>query len=296
MIGLLLGGFGAGSLPKAMMSGFSWFQLIPGFGHDSSVGHALHLSNPSDAYYIPTAWFMVVVVLGFAVLARMGLERAKARPGLERLLPDEGLTFRNLGEILSDGLYGMVKGVIGPKETKNFFPLMASFFTYILFANFASFIPGFTPVTDNFSSNFALGVISFLAFNYAGLSRDPVGYVKHLAGPIIALAPAFLVLETLSLFIRPLSLTFRLTVNIFVDHLLQGIARDIGGSFLGVVGMILLPIPLYFLGVLVCFVQAFVFSLLSTIYVSMSLPHGDHGDGHDDGHGGHGDGQDSKHH
>lgn len=282
LVGLALSG-----MLRPMASGFSWFQLVPGFGPDGGVGEALHLTHPADAAHIPTAWFMVAVVLGFAGLARMGLERAKARPGLERLLPDEGVTFRNLGEMLTDGLHGMVLGVIGPKETKNFFPLMASFFTYILFSNLASFIPGFLPVTDNFSSNLALGATSFLVFNYAGLSRDPVGYFKHLAGPILALAPAFLVLETLSLFIRPMSLSFRLTVNIFVDHLLQGIARDIGGGFLGTLGMILVPIPLYFLGLLVCFVQAFVFSLLSTIYVSMSLPHGDHHDdgGHGDGHG-----------
>jgi len=264
----------------AVSEHFSWFQLIPGFGHDSSVGHSMGLHNPGDAAFIPTAWAMVVLILSFAVLARMGLESAKSRAGTDKYLPDAGLSFRNLGEVLTEGLYNMVLGVLGEKETKNFFPLIASFFTYIFFSNMVSFIPGFGPVTSNFSSNMALAIVSFLTFNYAGLSRDAAGYIKHLLGPIALLMPVFFVLEVVSLFIRPLSLSFRLTVNIFVDHLLQMIARQIGGGFLGVLGEVLLPVPLLFLGLLVCFMQAFVFSLLSTIYVSMSVPHGEHQDAH----------------
>jgi len=260
---------------------FSWFQLIPGFGHDSSVGKSLHLANPGDAKYIPAAWAMTVLIIGFAVLVRMGLEKAKARPGTEKYLPDSYITMRNLGEILTEGLYNMVRGLLGDKETKNFFPLIASFFTYIFFSNLMGFIPGFLPVTGNFSSNFALGLLSFLVFNYAGLSRDPIGYFKHLAGPMLALMPVLFVLETFSLFIRPISLTFRLTVNIFVDELLKEIAREMGHGLFGILGQLLIPIPLYFLGLLVCFIQAFIFALLSNIYVSMALPHAEHhGDTH----------------
>ena len=76
-----------------------------------------------------------------------------------------------------------------------------------------------------------------------------------------------------------MSLTVRLGVNIAVDHLLQTIARTLGDTFLGVFGAATLPVPLYFLGLLVCVVQAFVFALLTTIYISLSVAHGD---GHDD--------------
>lgn len=283
------------SAVRPMISGFNWFQLIPGFDADSSVGHSLHLAHPGDAAFIPMAWAMTVLVLAFAVLARMGLESAKARQGIEKFLPDEGLSFRNMGEMLAEGIYGMVESNLGPKETKNFFPLIAAFFTYILISNLCGFIPGLGPVTGNFSSNLALAILSFLTFNWAGLSRDPVGYLKHLAGPVALLMPAFFVLESVSLLIRPMSLTFRLTVNMFVDHLLQGIARQMGTN-LGIVGEVLFPVPLYFLGLLVCVVQAFIFSLLSTIYVSLSLPHGDHGDHGDHNHGhGHGHDHDHKH-
>ncbi len=278
----MVGAVAVGKGIPQISGGFSWMEQIPNFGADSSIGQALGLAHPGDAQFIPAAWFMVIVVLGFAVLARMGLERAKQRAGTDKYLPDEGLSFRTMGEMITEGMYNVVHGVLGDKETKNFFPLIASFFTYILFSNLMSFIPFFEVPTGNMSSNLALGLVSFLTFNYAGLSRDPVGYFKHLAGPILVLAPVFFALETLSLCIRPLSLAFRLTVNMAVDHLLQSIARTIGEGFLGVAGQVIMPIPLFFLGLLVCFMQAFVFALLSTIYVSMSVPHGEHheADGH----------------
>jgi len=279
LFGLLRQGAGA-----TLSEHFSWFHLVPGFDHQSAIGHSLGLATPSDAAYLLAAWTMVAIVLGFALLARMGLQAALAKEGNERYLPDSGLSLRNIGEVLTEGLYNMVHGVLGEKETQNFFPLIAAFFTYVLFSNLMGFIPGFGPVTGNFSSNFALGMTSFLAFNYAGLSRDPVGYVKHLAGPVALLAPVFLVLESVSLCIRPISLTFRLTVNIFVDHLLQSIAQQIGDGILGFIGMVAFPIPFYFLGLLVCFIQAFIFSLLSTVYVSMSLPHAEHHDEHHNAH------------
>jgi F-type H+-transporting ATPase subunit a len=274
MISTLLAAAFSALIRPQLSGGFNWFQLIPGFDSNSSVGQSLGLHHPSEAAFIPMAWGMVALVLGFAVLARMGLEQAKARQGINKFLPDEGISARNLGEMLTDGLYGMVEANLGAKEAKNFFPLIASFFTYILVSNLCGFIPGLGTVTSNLSSNLALAFVSFITFNWAGLSRDPVGYAKHLAGPVAALMPVFFVLETVSLCIRPISLTFRLSINMIVDHMLQGIARNLGGEFLGIIGEILLPVPLYFLGLLVCFIQAFIFSLLSTIYVSMSLPHG----------------------
>lgn len=266
---LALGLFGA------MASGFSWFQLVPGFGHDNAVGHALGLRDAHDAVFIATAWGMVAVLLGLAVLARMGLERAKATTDLHKYVPDAGLTARNAFEVIVEWLFGLAESMLGRKEAKAFFPLIGTLFFYVLISNLAGFVPGLLPVTENMSSNFALALCVFVVFNYAGLARNGFGYIKHLAGPVVALAPAFLVLETVSLLIRPVSLSVRLTVNIFVDHLLQTIARDLGGTFLSVVGSALLPVPLYFLGLLVCVVQAFVFALLTTIYVSLSVAHTD---------------------
>lgn len=280
MISSLLGKVAVG-LFGAMMAGggdhpFSWFQLVT----PSWLAESLHLHQAAEAFFIPTAWGLVIAILLAAVLARMGLEKVKAQPTARKYVPDAGLTPRNLFEVVIEWLWGLAENLLGPKEAKAFFPLIATLFIYVLASNLSGFIPGTLPVTENISHNFAMAICVFLVFNYAGFSRNGFGYVKHLAGPILALAPAFFVLETISLLIRPISLSVRLTVNITVDHLLQQISRDLGGSFLAVVGEALLPVPLYFLGLLVAVVQAFVFALLTTIYVSLSVAHEDHGDGH----------------
>lgn len=262
---------------------FSWFQLLPGMSGEHGLGETLELHDPHEAFVIPTTWTVVLVLLGIAFLARRGLDRAKARPEAERYLPDTGFSMRNIFEIITSFIWDMLESNMGKQEARAFFPLVGALFTYILLANLGGFIPGFLPPTDNFSSNFALAMTVFVVFNYAGFARNGFGYVKHLAGPVWWLAPAFFVLETVSLFIRPLSLTIRLTVNIFVDHMLQTIARDLGGM-MGVIGAVVLPVPLYFLGLLVCVIQAFIFALLTTIYISQSVAHTDHADGHDSHH------------
>lgn len=276
------------SLMGAKASGFSWFQYIPGFGEGGEVAHALGLHDAHAALAIPASWAIVLIILGLAVVARMGLEAAKKQGEITQYIPDTGLTARNIFEVIIAWQYSLVESSMGAKEAKNFFPLIGTLFFYILFSNLAGFIPGFTPPTDNISHNFAMAIVVFLVFNYAGLSRQGFGYIKHLAGPILVLAPVFLVLETVSLVIRPISLSIRLAVNIFVDHLLQQIARGLGDTFLGVVGAVLLPVPLYFLGLLVCVVQAFIFALLTNIYISLSVAHADHGSDHGSDNGAHG--------
>lgn len=272
MISLL--GLYAAATSSAQASNFTWYQLVPGFEDGGSVGTALGLHDGHGAFVILTAWGIVFALLGAAFIARMSLQSALAKGGTAAFVPDSGLSIRNIFEVILEWQYDLIHGMIG-KETKNFFALIATLFLYVLASNLSGFIPGHLPPTENFSHNLALAICVFLVFNYAGLSRQGFGYIKHLAGPILVLSPAFLVLETISLLVRPVSLTVRLGVNISVDHLLQGIARTLGDSFLGVVGAATLPVPLYFLGLLVCVVQAFVFALLTTIYVSLSVAHAD---------------------
>lgn len=270
---LLAGLLSHGLVP--MVSGFSWFHLIPGLTGDYSYGWSIGMHDPEEFFFIPTAWVVVLAILGMAGIARMGLDKAMARPGTDKYLPDAGLTPRNLAEVVIGFLWNMVESNIGAKDARTFFPLVGTLFIYILFANLSGFIPGFLPPTDNFSSNFAMGMIVFLTFTFVGLTRDPKGFLSHLAGPVWWLAPLIFILETISLCIRPMSLSIRLTVNIFVDHLLQQIARDVGG-LIPYIGAALLPVPLYALGLLVCVIQAFIFALLTCIYIAQSLPHHEH--------------------
>lgn len=271
------------------VSDFSWFQMIPGISKPvggQTLGQALHLHDAHDAVFIPTTWALVLVILAVAGIARMGLNRAIAREGTDKFLPDSTMTFRNAFEMVVEFISDMMHQNLSAKEVNAFFPLVGSLFVFVFVANFSGFIPGLRPPTDNLSSNLAMALTVFVVFNYAGLSRNGLGYLKHLGGPVIWLAPAFFVLETTSLLVRPMSLSIRLYVNIFVDHLLQGIARDLGGplsTIPGLIGAVVLPVPLYFLGLLVCSVQAFVFALLTVIYVAQAVAHDDAHD-HDHGH------------
>ena len=73
------------------------------------------------------------------------------------------------------------------------------------------------------------------------------------------------------------TLTIRLSANIFADHLVASVMRGLGESLpvVGAIGAVVLPLPFYFLGLLVCFLQAFVFTLLSTIYIGLAVAHDD---------------------
>jgi F-type H+-transporting ATPase subunit a len=208
---------------------------------------------------------LVLVVLALA--ARRGLDRARRREGIDALVPDRGLTARNAMEICVSSLFDLAEGTLGRADALRFFPLVATLFIYILASNFVALVPGFLPPTSNFSANLALALLVFLVFNIAGLARNGFSYIKHLWGPIAFMAPFFLVIELISLCIRPISLSLRLAGNLFGDHMVFGIMSGLVPP--------LLPIPFLGLGMFVSFIQALVFTLLTTVYLSLALAHGE---------------------
>ena len=116
----------------------------------------------------------------------------------------------------------------------------------------------------------------FFAFNYYGLKENGFAYIKHLAGPVWWLAWLIFPLELMSMFIRPLTLSVRLMLNMSVDHLLTDI-------FHGLV-MFVVPVMIMLLSTLVIFVQAYVFTLLSTVYIALATEHEHEDHGHGEGH------------
>lgn len=167
-------------------------------------------------------------------------------------------------ESILDFVYSLSKEQCG-KKYKSFLPILAGLFVFILVANLSGLIPGFPPPTENFSANLAIGAIVFLIYNFAGFKEHGPGYIKHFMGPFLILAPLFLVLETISHFARPLSLAFRLTANIFGDHLLLSVFSN----------MVPIGVPALLLcfGLLVAFIQSFVFTVLTGIYIGMAISH-----------------------
>lgn len=248
---------------------YSWLQDIPGLPHLlEELTHGTH----SDVVAIMTTWFVAFLLLGLALLARKQLDAAIAKGGIEQYVPDGKLTIRNSFELLTGWIDELLQGFLNKTDARTFYWLLGGFFTYILVNNLMGVVPGMAPPTDNISNNLALALVSFVAYNVIGISRQGLGpYLKHLAGPVWWLAPLFIVVEGLGLFIiRPLTLTLRLTGNIFGDHMVFGIMSDLTHG-------IVIPFLFLGLGIFVSFIQALVFTLLSCVYISFAVAHEDHG-------------------
>ncbi len=181
------------------------------------------------------------------------------------LIPEPNLTYRNFFEIIAESLYKMTESVIGHHDTPIYYPVIGTLFIFILSANLIGLIPVFQAPTANLNTTLALGAFVFLYYNYAGFKAHGLGYLKHFMGPILWLAPLMLIIELASHIFRPLSLALRLRGNIMGDHIVLGV-------FSGLVPY-LLPVIFYGLGVFVAFIQAFVFCLMTMVYISLSTSH-----------------------
>lgn len=207
---------------------------------------------------VATGFFVIALIFAVAARARTALTAEGA------IIPDAGLTPRNLFELLVEGLGSLADSVIG-HGSKVYVPILAAFFSFILASNLLGLVPGFGPPTSDFDITFALGVCCFLIFNYYGFKIQGMNYLKHFAGPMLALAPLIFLLEIIGVVVRPVSLGLRLYGNMFGDHLVLEIFTDLT--------KVVIPVIFYFLGTLVSCIQAFVFTLLATIYIALSVVH-----------------------
>jgi F-type H+-transporting ATPase subunit a len=181
------------------------------------------------------------------------------------LIPDAKITYKNFFEIIAEKLYALTESVIGHHDAPLYFPVIGSLFVFIFACNIIGLIPGFLPPTDNMNTTFALGVFVFLYYNFVGLRANGIGYLKHFLGPMLWLAPLMVIIELASHIFRPLSLALRLRGNIMGDHVVLSV-------FSGLVPY-LLPVIFYGIGVFVAFIQAFVFVLMTMVYISLSTAH-----------------------
>jgi F-type H+-transporting ATPase subunit a len=206
-----------------------------------------------------------ILVLIILTLAGLGIKKALSRE--DSVLPDEKFSVRTIFEILTiDFLFDLFTNMLGSKEqAKKYFPLLGASFFFILFANFLGIIPGFLPPTGNFNVPVACALVIFVMYNFYGFKENGLAYLKHFAGPVIFLAPLMFVIEVISHFVRPVSLSLRLFMNITGDHLILGV-------FTNLVHYII-PAIFIGLGIFVSFLQAFIFTVLSAIYISLATAH-----------------------
>jgi F-type H+-transporting ATPase subunit a len=184
------------------------------------------------------------------------------------LVPPARFGMRNLFEMLSDTIFNLMVSVMGEKEARRYLPLVGTLFMFILFSNLLSLIPGFIPPTDTLKTNLALAGLVFLLTHIFGVRAHGIKYFKHFLGPFLPLAPLMLPIEIISHIARPVSLSMRLLGNISADH-------AVVLAFFGVIPF-LVPVPFLVMGVFVSVVQAVVFSLLTTVYISTAVAHEEH--------------------
>ncbi len=134
----------------------------------------------------------------------------------------------------------------------------------LLFSNFLGLIPGFLAPTSNLNSTAAPALVVFAVYQYIGIRKHGAGYIKHFfLGPVSWLAPLMLIIELIGHFARPLSLSMRLFGNIF--------GEDLVIIILFMLVPFLVPLPMFFLGLFTSALQAYVFMMLSMIYISGAL-------------------------
>jgi F-type H+-transporting ATPase subunit a len=231
---------------------------------------ALPIVNEQTSIVVVAALFVALLLclMGLRVRSRL----AQADGGL---VPDEGLSVRNVAELLVELLSGLAEQNMGP-HWRRYFPIIGSIFFFVLVANFVGLIPGVEGATRNANVTWAWAAISFLVHQYVGIREHGFAYVNHFLGPSLfelrvggkhihvrALAPLYAPIELLSHASRLFTLAVRLLANMFADHLVVTVW----------ISLVAIGVPAIFmgLGVMVAFLQAYVFALLSMIYIGMAL-------------------------
>jgi len=225
-----------------------------------------------------------VLLILFAVKARGALAKAS-----DPVVPAAELGSRNIAELIVQLIVSQSDAIIG-KAGRKYVPFYGTFFFFILLSNLMGLLPGFAPPTGNLNTTIGLALVSFIGYNVIGVREQGVAYFKHFVGPMTSLPGSsiisklaflpvlllsvvfFFILEVFSHGFRPVSLSLRLFGNMMGDH-------EVIGAFISLTKLVV-PVLFYVMGTLVCLIQAFVFTLLSMIYVALAVSHG-----HDEEHG-----------
>lgn len=201
---------------------------------------------------IVTMWVVMLVIF---LIGYLGTRNMKLVPS----------GFQNILEYTVEGFMGFFEEILGKERTRVYGPYLFTFFIFILFSNYvgllplAGHLPGYKPPTSNLSVTAALAIIVISTYFYLGIRHGGKKFLKFYFGPM------FLVnlLETIT---RPLSLALRLYGNIFGEEMIIFILFSMVPLFL--------PLPMYLLSIMFGAIQAFVFTLLTAIYIEEALSGG----------------------
>ncbi|HKO96706.1 MAG TPA: F0F1 ATP synthase subunit A [Pyrinomonadaceae bacterium] len=241
-----------------------WQKFFAKFGTTPEAVFGAYTAENAIPWY--TVMFVIACILSVVLIWIFKGQLSEEEPGPGQQTLEVGvIAVRN-----------MIEDIIGPHGIK-YFPVVMTFAVLILVSNLMGQFPLFMTPTAATSVTFALGLSSFLYYNYIGISENGIGaHLKHMAGPIWWIAWLIFPIELISNFIRPFALGIRLFGNMFAD---EQVAATVAGLYPSLTRW-LVPVVLMFLGVFVAFIQTFVFILLSQLYLS-EVSHGSH-DEHDE--------------
>jgi F-type H+-transporting ATPase subunit a len=232
-----------------------WKSFLGKFGTTPEAAFGPYTPETAIPWY--TVMFVIACILSFVIIWILKGKLSEEQPGHGQ----------QTLEVVVLAIRGMIEDIIGPQGLK-YFPVVITFAVLILVGNLMGLFPLFMSPTAATSVTFALGISSFLYYNYVGIKENGVfKHLGHLAGPVWWIAPLIFPIELISNFIRPFSLGIQVSGTV--------------ATLFPPVTYWVVPIFLMPLGVFVAFIQTFVFVLLSQLYLS-EVSHGSHEEHADD--------------
>jgi len=170
---------------------------------------------------------------------------------------------------------------IGERDGDRFVPYLVTAFFFILFVNLFGMIPFAATATGNIAVTLALALFTFVVTQYAAIRSMGLGaWLKHLTGGVaVWLWPIMIPVEILGLFTKPFALTVRLFANMVAGHIvilsLLGLIYALNSQFVAL-GSVPMALGIFLLELFVAFVQAYIFTMLSAVFIGQGLAHHDH--------------------
>jgi len=222
----------------------------------TSFLNALHIHPAFPEAPISNAFAMellvFVVLIAYFIAVRLTLSVEKPAP------------VQHLAEMTNEFVSEQAEQIIG-HGSERFVSYLTALLLFILLANLMGIIPGLESPTASAVVPLGFALVTFLYYHYHGIRSNGIAYVKQFLGPVWWLYPLLLPIEIISHLARVLSLTVRLYANMFAGDLVT----------LAFFSLVPIGIPLIFLGLHlgVAVVQAYVFFLLASIYLSLAVAH-----------------------
>jgi F-type H+-transporting ATPase subunit a len=216
-----------------------------------------------NASFTNASFYMALAVVAVTAFLVLGMRKAALVPG----------RWQSMAEILYDFVGGMIRDNAG-HDARPFFPFVFTLFMFILFANLIGLIPGSFAVTSHIIVTFALAAVVFLGVTLVALAKHGIKFFSYFLPPDTPLymAPLLVPIEIISYLARPVTLALRLFANMMAGHTMLHVFAGFV-ILLGIFGIAPLAVivALYVLELLVALLQAYVFAILTCLYLHDAL-------------------------